>query len=50
LEKVFNYIKNQKVHHVKKSFKDEYDEYLKLYGFERSPRLKSWVMGMGALL
>lgn len=34
LEKVFQYIKNQKAHHAKKSFKDEYDEYLKLYGFE----------------
>ena len=34
LEKVFQYIKNQKAHHAKKSFKDEYNEFLKLYGFE----------------
>jgi len=34
LEKVFNYIKNQKAHHAKKTFKDEYNEFLKLYGFE----------------
>ena len=34
LEKVFQYIKNQKAHHSKKSFNDEYNEYLKLYGFE----------------
>ncbi len=34
LEKVFQYIKNQKSHHSKKSFKDEYNEFLKLYGFE----------------
>ncbi|HYK77270.1 MAG TPA: IS200/IS605 family transposase [Daejeonella sp.] len=34
LEKVFLYIKNQKAHHRKKSFQQEYDEFLKLYGFE----------------
>ncbi len=34
LEKIFQYIKNQKAHHSKKSFNDEYNEYLKLYGFE----------------
>lgn len=34
LEKVFQYIKNQKAHHAKKSFADEYNEFLKLYGFE----------------
>lgn len=34
LEKVYNYIKNQKAHHAKKSFHDEYNEFLKLYGFE----------------
>ena len=34
LEKVFYYIKNQKTHHQKKSFQKEYDDFLKLYGFE----------------
>jgi len=34
VEKVFRYIKNQKQHHHKKSFIQEYDEFLKLYGFE----------------
>jgi len=33
VDKVFEYIKNQKQHHSKKSFQDEYDEFLKLYGF-----------------
>lgn len=31
-ERVFQYIKNQKQHHEKKSFQQEYDEFLKLYG------------------
>jgi putative transposase len=34
LEKVFQYIKNQKQHHQKKSFQQEYEGFLKLYGFE----------------
>jgi putative transposase len=34
LEKVFTYISNQKIHHAKKSFKQEYAAYLSLYGFE----------------
>ena len=34
LEKVFQYIKNQKTHHQNKSFDQEYEKYLKLYGFE----------------
>lgn len=33
LEKVFQYIKNQKQHHLKQTFQQEYDEFLKLYGF-----------------
>ncbi len=33
LEKVFEYIRNQKQHHAKKTFQQEYDEFLKLYGF-----------------
>jgi REP element-mobilizing transposase RayT len=34
LSKTYNYIKNQKQHHQKKSFEQEYNEFLKLYGFE----------------
>jgi REP element-mobilizing transposase RayT len=34
VEKVFQYIKNQKQHHQKKTFEQEYDEFMKLYGFE----------------
>jgi len=34
VEKVFEYIKFQKHHHQKKTFQQEYDEFLKLYGFE----------------
>ncbi|TAE37571.1 MAG: IS200/IS605 family transposase [Sphingobacteriales bacterium] len=34
LEKVYQYIKNQKQHHLKKSFEDEYNEFLKKFGFE----------------
>lgn len=32
VEKVFQYIKNQKQHHLKKTFQQEYDDFLKLYG------------------
>lgn len=35
LDKVRNYIKNQEEHHRKKSFQEEYDEFLEKYGFER---------------
>ncbi|MCU0328957.1 MAG: IS200/IS605 family transposase [Chitinophagales bacterium] len=31
VEKVFEYIKNQKSHHQKKTFQQEFDEFLKLY-------------------
>jgi len=34
LKKVHEYIKNQKQHHLKRIFKQEYDEFLKLYGFD----------------
>ena len=34
VEKVFEYIKNQKSHHQKKTFQQEYEEFLKLYGLE----------------
>lgn len=33
LEKVYEYINNQKEHHAKRTFEQEYDEFLKLYGF-----------------
>jgi REP element-mobilizing transposase RayT len=32
VDKVFLYIKNQKQHHTMKTFQQEYDEFLKLYG------------------
>jgi REP element-mobilizing transposase RayT len=34
VDKVYQYIKNQKQHHRKKSFQQEYDEFLKLNGLE----------------
>lgn len=34
VEKVYKYIKNQKTHHQKKTFNQEYEEFLKLFGFE----------------
>lgn len=33
-EKVYQYIKNQKQHHLKKSFEEEYNEFLEKFGFE----------------
>lgn len=36
LQKVINYIKNQEIHHAKKSFDDEVKEFEKLYGFKVS--------------
>jgi len=33
-KKVVQYIENQKQHHSSKTFQQEYDEFLKLYGFE----------------
>ena len=35
LEKVRNYIQNQENHHRKKSFQEEYSEFLDKYGFQR---------------
>ncbi len=32
VEKAFHYINNQKQHHLKKTFLQEYNEFLKLYG------------------
>lgn len=34
IERVFQYIKNQKQHHKRISSQEEYDKYLKLYGLE----------------
>ena len=34
LDKVRNYIKNQEEHHKKKSFQEEYDEFILKYGFK----------------
>jgi REP element-mobilizing transposase RayT len=36
LEKVYQYIKNQKAHHAKTTFSKEYDEFVKLHGFENN--------------
>ena len=35
IDKVRNYIKNQEEHHSKKTFQQEYDEFILKYGFER---------------
>lgn len=32
VEKLYHYIKNQKTHHLKQTFQEEFDEYIKLYG------------------
>ncbi len=34
LDRVINYIQNQKIHHQKKSFKEEYHSFLKKYSIE----------------
>ena len=34
VDKVHNYIHNQKQHHAKKTFQQEYDELIKLYGLD----------------
>ncbi|MFL9834331.1 IS200/IS605 family transposase [Chryseobacterium terrae] len=34
IEQVRNYIKNQNVHHHKKTFEEEYQEFIKKYNFE----------------
>ena len=33
IDEVRNYIKNQEAHHSKKTFQDEYDEFISKYGF-----------------
>ena len=35
LDIVRNYIKNQEEHHSKKTFQEEYDEFIRKYGFEK---------------
>jgi len=35
--RVRNYIRNQEMHHRKKTWEEEYEEYLVKYGFERFP-------------
>jgi len=34
VNKVRDYIKNQEIHHKKKTFQQEYDEFMEKYGFE----------------
>ena len=35
LNAVYNYIKNQKEHHLKKNGQDEFDEFIKLHGLDK---------------
>ena len=35
IEKVRNYIRNQEEHHKKKTFQEEYDEFIKVYDFKK---------------
>lgn len=35
LDAVYNYIKNQKQHHLKKKSQDEFDDFVKLHGLEK---------------
>lgn len=35
VDRVREYIKNQENHHMKKSFHEEYDEFIEKYGFEK---------------
>ncbi len=34
VERVFEYIKNQKSHHQKRTYQQEFDEFIKLYGLD----------------
>lgn len=38
LEKAFQYINNQKVHHAKTTFIKEYDVFIKLHGLQNDAR------------
>jgi len=35
IDRVREYIKNQEEHHKKKTFQEEYDEFISKYGFEK---------------
>lgn len=35
VDKVRNYIQNQEIHHTKKTFQEEYDEFIDKYGFKK---------------
>ena len=35
INRVRNYIKNQEEHHLKKSFQEEYDEFIEKFGFQK---------------
>jgi REP element-mobilizing transposase RayT len=35
VKKVRDYIKNQEEHHRKKSFQEEYNEFMRVYGFDK---------------
>jgi protein-arginine kinase activator protein McsA len=44
IPKVYNYVKNQENHHRKKSFKEEYLEFLKKYEIEFNEKyLFDWI-------
>jgi len=36
VEKVRAYIRNQEEHHKKKTFQEEYDEFIEKFGFQKS--------------
>lgn len=36
IDKVRDYIKNQEIHHKKKTFQEEYDEIIRKFGFQKS--------------
>lgn len=36
IEKVRNYIRNQEIHHQKKTFAEEYEEFMRNYGFDKN--------------
>jgi REP element-mobilizing transposase RayT len=38
VDKVFQYIKNQKQHHIKKTSQQEYDEFLKIYRLDNEKK------------
>ena len=35
IDKIREYIKNQEEHHAKKTFQEEYDEFILKYGFKK---------------